>query len=413
VAAPLNRQLALLERAPAFRYLFLATLGSGIGTWLAAIALVVDIFDRTGSGAWVSALLIADFMPGILIGLLLGSLIDRLPRRGLMVAADVVRLGVFCYLPFAHSAAAIVAAAAVVGLANGFFMPAVWAGMPNLVDDAELPFANSLFQTTDNLTWAIGPLIGGGLVAGSSPHLAYWINAVTFLASAVLVSRIPASALQSSRALSRGHFTDLADGFRAVLHSRALLAVLVAWTIWSFGGAGINVGEVVLAKVTFHSGAFGFGFLAASAGLGLLLGSALVPPVIERRGVGSVYALTIGLQAFGFGAAAVSPNVWVAGACVVVAGLGNGASVVCNGLLVQRGAPDQLRGRVFTLIMSVNSAARGIGMACAGLAVDAFGARWLWGGAAVAFALAAVSGAALVPGRSSSGVSARPENAAL
>src|SRR2546423_14751309 len=121
-----------------------------------------------------------------------------------MVVADAVRLGVFCYLPFAHSAGSIVGAAAVVGLANAFFLPAVWAGMPNLVDDAELPFANSLFQTTDNLTWAIGPLVGGGLVAGSSPHLAYWINAVTFLASAMLVSRISAGALQSSRALSRG-----------------------------------------------------------------------------------------------------------------------------------------------------------------------------------------------------------------
>lgn len=362
---------------------------------------------------WVGALLLADFAPGIVVGLLLGSLVDRLPRRSLMVGADVLRLGVFCYLPFAHTTGAIVAAAAVVGLANAFFVPAVWAGMPNLVDDAELPFANSLFQTTDNLTWAIGPLLGGALVAARGPHLAYWLNAATFLSSALLVSRIPARALQSESSLGRGHLADLADGFRAVLRSRALLAVLVAWTVWSLGGAAINVGEVALAKVTFSSGAFGFGFLAAGSGVGLVLGSAFAPALIERRGVGGLYVATIVVQAVGFAAAALSPDVWVAAACVVVGGLGNGAAVVCNGLLVQRGAPDDLRGRVFTLIMSANSAARGIGMAAAGAALDAWGARWLWGGGALTFALAAGTAALLVPRDAAIAVAARPENAAL
>jgi len=181
VAAPLSRQLRLLERAPSFRLLFLATLGSSVGTWLAAIALTIDVFDRTGSGKWVSALLVADFVPSIAVGLLLGSLVDRLARRRLMVGADLVRLAVFCYLPFAGSATAIVVAAAVVGLANGFFMPSVFAGLPNLVGDEELPYANSLLQVSDNVSYTIGPLLGGALVAGSGPHLAYWINAVTFL----------------------------------------------------------------------------------------------------------------------------------------------------------------------------------------------------------------------------------------
>ena len=173
----------------------------------------------------------------IFIGLLLGSVVDRLPRQRLMVAADLVRLAVFCFLPFTSSATAIVVAAAVAGLANGFFLPAVYAGMPNLVDDDELPFANSLFQTTDNLSYAVGPLLGGVIVAASGPHLAYWVNAATFLLSAALLARIPPRALQAAQAISRGHFSDLADGFRAVLRSRALLAVLVAWTIAMLGVA--------------------------------------------------------------------------------------------------------------------------------------------------------------------------------
>ena len=413
MAAPLRRQLRLLERAPAFRLHFVATLGSGIGTWLAAIALTVDVFDRTHSGAWVSALLIAGFLPMIFIGLLLGSVVDRLPRQRLMVAADLVRLAVFCFLPFTSSATAIVVAAAVAGLANGFFLPAVYAGMPNLVDDDELPFANSLFQTTDNLSYAVGPLLGGVIVAASGPHLAYWVNAATFLLSAALLARIPPRALQAAQAISRGHFSDLADGFRAVLRSRALLAVLVAWTIAMLGSSAINVGEVVLAKVTFHAGAFGFGLLAAASGAGLVVGSAFAARLIERRGVKGVYGAAIAVMALGVAGAAASPDVWVAALCVVVMGAGNGAAVVCNGLLVQRGSPDTLRGRVFTLIISVNGAVRGVAMAGAGVIVDHFGARWLWGGGAVALLVASLSGAALLAGAHQAGVAARPESARL
>ena len=65
----------------------------------------------------------------------------------------------------------------------------------------------------------------------------------------------------------------------------------------------------------------------------------------------------------------------------MLAAFGNGAAVVCNALLVQRGAPDELRGRAFTVIMSSNYALLGVGMAAAGPLTDAFGARWVWGGA--------------------------------
>src|SRR5438445_4768197 len=153
----------LLGREPGFRRLFLATIGSGAGTWLALVALEVDIYERTGSSAWIAALLIADLLLTFVIGLLVGPLLDRLSRRSLMIAADLVRLGAFAVLPFTTNATQIVALAAVVGIATGFFRPAVYAGLPNLVEDAELPVANSLLQAADNLTWALGSLAGSPL----------------------------------------------------------------------------------------------------------------------------------------------------------------------------------------------------------------------------------------------------------
>ena len=78
--------------------------------------------------------------------------------------------------------------------------------MPNLVADDDLPAANSLLQAVENLTWTIGPVVGGVLVAARGPDLAYWLNAVTFLVSAGLLARIPAARLQAGQIESRGHW---------------------------------------------------------------------------------------------------------------------------------------------------------------------------------------------------------------
>jgi dTMP kinase len=160
----------------------------------------------------------------------------------------------------------------------------------------------------------------------------------------------------------------------------------------------IDVGEPFLAKDTFSAGDFGYGLMWGSIGLGLAFGSFGVGLSVERRPIGLVYGGTIAVAAVGYGLAALSPNVWVAAACCVVAGLGNGGANVCNALLVQRGAPDQLRGRAFTVIMSTNYVFFGIGFVVAGVMRDAIGPRWVWGTAGLVLALAALVAWALAQG---------------
>ena len=104
------------------------------------------------------------------------------------------------------------------------------------------------------------------------------------------------------------------------------------------------------------------------------------------------------MQAIGVAAAGISPDVWVALPCFVLAGIGNGTAVVCNSLLVQRGAPDALRGRVFTAIMSVNYAAYALGFVIAGPLTDRVGPRWIFGGVGAVLALASLVAYALARG---------------
>lgn len=371
-------RLTLLRRRPPFRLLVLASVGSGFGTYLAAIALSVDIYDRTGSGKWLAALLIADFLPIVLIGLTLGPLVDRLSRRRLMVVSDLVRAAVFCALPFVDSPAAIVALAGASGVATGFFRPAVYAGLPNLVEDEELAEANSLLAGIENLAWMVGPIVGGALLASSGPSLAYWINAATFVVSALLVARIPARRLQSEESLSRGHWRDVRDGLALVRGSLQLLTVLLVWNVVLLGNAAVNVAEVVYAKDSLGTGNVGLGILVGATGLGLTVGSFVAPGVLGSLGLSRVYGSAIALMGLGWGAASMAPSLWVAVPLVVVATVGNGCALVCNQLLLQRGAPDRLRGRALAVVMASFYTTLGLGMVAAGPLTDAVGGRGMW-----------------------------------
>jgi MFS family permease len=389
----LSRQRDVLRASSSFRLLFSSTLVSGLGTWIAVIALSLDVFDRThGSGPWIAALLIADFLPAVAIGLLLSPLVDRLLRKRLLVGADVARFGAFLLLVFAVHPWQIVALAFVAGVASGFSRPAAYAGLPNLVPAETLPQANSLLRTAEQLTITTGTLLGGIVVAASGPDLAYWLNAGSFLLSAALLLRIPSGLLQEGRVASRGHWRDLAEGISAVRRSTALLTVIVSWNLAMVAVALVNVSEVFLAKISFNAGSFGFGLMWAASGAGAVVGALFASSWLERRSMTYVYCSALAMMAFADVAAAVSPNVWVAVWFILVGGAGNATAIVCNALLVQRGAPDRLRGRAFTLIMGSNFTVLGIGMAVTGPLVNAVGARWVWGLASLFLGAGAIAG---------------------
>jgi MFS family permease len=373
-----------------FRLLFFATFGSGLGNWLALIALQVDVYDRTHSGWWVGALLVGNILPAALLGLLLGPLIDQLSRKRLMIGADLARMAVFVALPFANSPGVVVALAVVAGIGNGVFRPAVLAGLPNLVDDDQLTSANGLLQMVEWTTTAAGPLLGGAIVAAQGPNLAYWINAVTFAFSAALVAGIPGRLLQSERPIGRGHWRDLREGLSVVRHSRSLMCVLVVWSIVMVANGIVNVSEIFLARSSYGSGDFGFGLLWAGSGVGLVLGG-LVGSQLIAHGLGTAYVRMLLVFAIGIAGAAAAPNVWVGAAAMVVSGFGNGAAIVANITMVQRGAPDHVRGRAFTVLMSVTNFVLGLAFIAAGPLVDAVGARWSYAIASVTISVGAVT----------------------
>ena len=190
----------------------------GVGTWMATIALTADVTDAHAL-AVVGERALHRHVPAVgrSSGSSAGPLVDRLSRKRLIVTADLVRLVVFVALPFVDSALAIIVLAAVAGVANSFFRPAVLAGVPNLVAEDDLAHGTSLLQATD---W-VGdrrrpdPRRRDRQRVGPASRLLDQRRDVPVLRAAARCAS-PRGLLQSEQAITRGHWRDLADGLRRV-----------------------------------------------------------------------------------------------------------------------------------------------------------------------------------------------------
>ena len=301
-----------------------------------------------------------------------------------MIGSDLLRLGVFCALPFADSPRRSSCLAGVAGLATGFFRPAVYAGLPNLVPDEELANANALLQGVENARLDDRSRRSAACSSRlSSPDAAYWINAATFLLSALLLLRIPAAAAALPKPLTAGHWHDLAEGFSVVRHSRALMTVLVVWNIVFVGTAAVNVAEVVarqgVARLRRPRLRPARRRVRARAHARQPLGGA----ALERFGIGALYSR---LDRGDGARASRRPRSRRPCGWPRLRGRrrasGTACALVCNALLVQRGAPDRLRGRAFTMHHELELRPLGAGDGGRGPADGRVGGRWMWGGAA-------------------------------
>jgi MFS family permease len=168
--------------------LWLGQLVSSLGDTLNYIALVVYVYQLTGSGFDLSKLSIFQITPILLISPLAGVVIDRFRRKNVLIAADVVRALLILGLAIAPNLTAIYAIAVLVATATTFFRPTVQAVIPAVVSEEELLAANSVAWSTEQLVQIVGSAVAGGLILWIGPKAAFVFNAGTFLFSAAMIA---------------------------------------------------------------------------------------------------------------------------------------------------------------------------------------------------------------------------------
>ena len=344
-----------------FRLLAAAQAASSTGDWLYSIALIVYVLDRTGSGAWVAATSVIRFLPFVLLSSFGGVIADRYDRKIVMIATDLGRTGVM--LGMAVAAAAHAPALVIVGLAAcstaiaTAYFPAVGASTPALVDEDDLTAANTIVATIANLALALGPALGGILLAVSTPVVAFSVNAATFLLSAALTSRIRAPLAAAPSEDDEGQPTTfgarLGEGMRAITSSSEvmlLLGVSIAFTV--FYGEEIVLYSLA-ATERLGLGEAGIGYMFAATGIGGILAAGLTSRFGGRSRQGVALAISAVISAVPMMIIAFVTSPILAYALLLVEGVGFILGDVLGMTMLQRLLPGDVLGRVLGVLDSL------------------------------------------------------------
>jgi len=345
------RSLDLLRREPRARIFMAAHAQSAIGSGAAYVGLLLLAFDRLPSPWALTLVLLADFLPAMLLGPVFGAAADRWSRRKCAVASDVARAVAFVGIALVDSFAATVALALLAGAGSGLFVPAVLAGLPSLVRRTSLPAATSLYGALDDFGHTLGPALAAALLLVLSPDVLMLANGATFAVSALVLTRVPFGDRPSSVTHEVGRRSSLIAEARSGLSATARMSgaralLLASAAVILFAGM-FNVGELLLAEGELGAGDAGFSALVAVFGAGVIGGSLTggrggAPAALKRRFLAGLLAV-----AAGFVAAGLAPTYVVALGAFLLAGIGNGLVLVHERLILQRTVPDRLMGRVF------------------------------------------------------------------
>jgi MFS family permease len=373
--------LRALLRRPAYRRLWLARTISQVGDVAQFTTLALLIISLTGSGLGVSAVVLAEIVPVLLLAPLAGSLVDRLPRVRVMVAADLVRVVLAGILAVWHDSAAVAYAVAF-GLSAGqvFFSPAAQSVLPSLVRDDELIAANSgIWTAAVTAQIAVAP-VAALLAVNVGFRPAFALNAVSFGLSAVVLRGLHEPERRRPVSVS-SPFAHAREALSALGQIPLLKALAVGQFLAALSAGATSALLVVLAQDRLGGGE-GYGLLVAAIGTGAALGPLLLLRKVKdpRRplfvfgpyAVRGVVDLVL----------AVVTAVPLAAAALVVYGLSTSTGSVTFSSLVQSRVPEDLRGRAFAGFDVLWQSGRMLSLLGGGLLADAVGiqAVYLLGG---------------------------------
>ncbi|CAN5806369.1 MFS transporter [soil metagenome] len=356
---------------------------SFVGDAISMVALVILVFQITGSASAVGGLLFARLLP-TLASPLVGVLADRLDRRIILVTCDLARAALVIGVVFTRDIVLLYALTFLMGVARTFFNPTIRAAFPGVVGSGDLTRANALISGTFSTSIAVGPALGGLLVATVGVNAAFLLDAATYVISAAFLALLPLARPERGEDASFGQ--ELRAGFGYLAGARVPLAIVVGAFLTILTINATVPAEVFLAKETFGAGDAGYGVLVGLWGGGMVLGSVLIAVVGNRGNLVAIYFLGIFASALALAGAGISPTFVLALGALTVAGAANGIDNVTTDTILQKRVPDALLGRVFAVRFLTYSTGEVLAYLAGGLVVEAVGPRstYLIAGAATA-----------------------------
>ena len=360
-----------------FFRLWLAQVVSALGDWIGFVA-IVAIAGRIGGdspeGA-ISLVMSARLIPGFFLAPVAGLLVDRIDRKKVMVACDLLRAATLLTIPFLDTVWGLVLASLVLEIGTLFWSPAKEASVPNLVPASHLTSANSLSLVAAYGTFPIATLLFaflakvaewlGGFDALSSLRInqesvAIYVDVVTFLASAFLISTLALPHVmkrQPGEARSRidlgQAFRELREGWHFMFSNPVVRAVMIAIGTGLIGGGMLVPLGDVFSRQVLGGGSAGFGLLLTALGSGMALGVIVLSAVQRRLPKEQVFCWSVVAAGCALLLAASTSALGPAIACVAVLGVCAGSIYVLGFTILHSTVADELRGRVFSSLYTL------------------------------------------------------------
>lgn len=394
MASRLLADVTPLHSSPAFRRLWVGGLLSGVGSMMTVFAVALQVYLLTRSSAAVGLLGLADAVPGIACGLVVGGLVDSVDRRRLVLLTSTLQLLIstafagqaFARLDNVALLYVLVGLQSVVGAVNA---PARRTFMPRLLAADQVPAGAAITMLGMHASMVAGPSLAGLIAAAGGLKLCYLIDAVTFLAALYGVYRLPAMRPDGSGA--QPGVRAVLDGWQFVWRNRVLSAALLA---------DLNATVLAMPVALFpaiNAARFGgsprtLGLLTTALAVGGIVGSGLSGPVgrVRRQGRAMLVAIAVwGAALAGFG---LVDGLAATLAMLVVAGVADVSSVVLRTTVIQVATPDAFRGRVSAAEYVVGAACPELGNFRAGAVASLTSP----GISAVSGGVACIAGAGLI-----------------
>lgn len=373
--------LQLLKTNRNYRYTWSGQVVSEIGDHFNNVAVFALALANTRSGLVVTGIMLARAIPAVMAGPVAGLVLDRLDRRRIMMASDLVRaiVAIGFILAIRRSDTWLLyPLSALLMFASPFFTSGRSSILPTIANKEELHTANSLTQTTQWMTLTIGAFLGGTSVMQFGYKWAFAFNALSFVFSAACISRLRVdrghfkaerTALTEDKVVRPWH--EYSEGLRYMKASPLILGIGLVGVGWASGGGAAQILFSLFGELVFNRGPAGIGYLWAAAGVGLLVGGAFAHWLGKRISFEG-YKRTISICYLIHGGSYVifsqMRDFQLALLFLGVSRAAVAVSSVLNMSQLLRHVSDEFRGRVFATMETMQWSVMMLSMAGAGAA---------------------------------------------
>jgi len=378
-----------------YRLFISGALISNSGVWVQMIALAFVIAHLTGSATWVGLAAMLQTLPAVFLGMVGGALADRFPRRIMLAftnsAQALIALGFSAmWAAGVDRPLAYIALGVVNGCVNGIQLPAWQAFVSELVPRVALLNAVTLNSAQFNASRAVGPMIGGFVLAIGGPGWCFFTNSLTYVPAVLALVFIQVPRLAPADGERPNVFKDAAAAMRYAADNPGIrLSILIAGVIAFFGQPVIHL-VVIFANDVFEVGETHYGILAAATGIGAMLNT----PFVAGPGSRVPRSLLVGFGWPVYGIAllgfALSPYYWLAVVALAVLGASHIATAATLNTVIQLQVEEALRAKVLALYLITLLAGLPLGAQLQGALADLIGPRIAVGGAGMLLAATAL-----------------------